>query len=226
MGIPVDWFDIHAAAVQAGSSVVIAVLTIALVWVTHRYADVVKQQRFDLSRPVIHPSGAPPLTESGDIDWNKSRCELQLRNIGNGIALIVCGVIFPPEPKDQVGILPARYTLWREPTIPMEPDDRAYKFQQGVTKIPGEAKIGPHTLFAPSRSTPRRPTRAESMLHGRYNTLARLTLTYEDIFRHKHAALFDYIDLYGWQSIGLISDISTSLEELDRKTDWSSSVES
>jgi len=60
------------------------------------------------------------------------------------------------------------------------------------------------------------------MLEGLYNTLARLTLTYEDIFRHKQAALFDYIDLYGWQCIALIPDIPTSLEDLDRKEDRNS----
>ena len=94
--MPADWVDMHAGAVQAGSSIVIAILTVALVWVTHRYANVVKQQRFDLSRPVIHPSGAPPLMESRDVDWNQLDCELVLRNVGSGVALVVCGVLFPP----------------------------------------------------------------------------------------------------------------------------------
>ena len=83
----------------------------------------------------------------------------------------------------------------------------------------GDAMIGPHKLFAPRRST-----RGESIRGGHYNTLARLTLTYEDIFSHKHAAVFDYIDLYKWQCVALISDISTSLEDLDQKANWSSSL--
>lgn len=50
---------------------------------------------------------------------------------------------------------------------------------------------------------------------GKYNVLARLTLTYQDIFRRKHAATFDYIDLYGWQCVALLSDIAKDLEDVN-----------
>lgn len=53
------------------------------------------------------------------------------------------------------------------------------------------------------------------MLGGQYNVLARLTLTYQDIYLRKHAAVFDYIDLYAWQCVALLTDTETDLETID-----------
>lgn len=74
----------------------------------------------------------------------------------------------------------------------------------------GDATIGGYPLYAPAK-----PTREEQMLGGHYNIVARLTLTYQDIFERKHAAVFDYIDLYGWRCIALLVDIPRDLDALD-----------
>jgi hypothetical protein len=45
--------------------------------------------------------------------------------------------------------------------------------------------------------------------------VARLTLTYQDVFRRTHAAVYDYIDLYGWQCTALLPGIAKDLEDVE-----------
>ncbi|MCL4508490.1 MAG: hypothetical protein M1296_03060 [Chloroflexi bacterium] len=68
---------------------------------------------------------------------------------------------------------------------------------------------------AAPRPAPEQPTPQERMLGGYYNSIARLTLTYQDIFMRKHAGVFDYIDHYGWQCVALLADIPKDLEDLN-----------
>jgi hypothetical protein len=53
------------------------------------------------------------------------------------------------------------------------------------------------------------------MVMGRYNIIARLTVTYEDVFKRKHAAVFDYIDVLGWYCVGLFEGTDPDLEGLN-----------
>jgi len=222
-----NWLDIHSGAIQAISTIVLVGVTFVLFLVTWTYAKAAKQQaehaerlveetqqqRFDQHRPVLHPSGTPPLTESGDVDW-QPHCELRLQNVGSGVALIVCGVLFPPEPKQPGSWLPERYTIWRESSFLPGFEGQSVKLVKGITKMNGDATIGGgYQLFAP-----RKPTRQLPM-GGQYNILARLTLTYKDIFMHKHGAVFDYIDPYGWQCVDLLSNIPKDLEDIDQEAD-------
>jgi hypothetical protein len=119
-------------------------------------------------------------------------------------------VLFPPEGQSTPGQLPPRYTLWREPSL--RPGmSRRVKLETGATVMNGDAMIGGYQLFAP-----RKPSLGE-MHGGRYNVLARLTLTYQDIYARRHAAIFDYVDLYGWQCIGVPTEVSQDLESVDRE---------
>ena len=56
------------------------------------------------------------------------------------------------------------------------------------------------------------------MLAGKYNIVGRLTLTYSDVFGRRHAAIFDYIDIHGWQLAEFAADLEENLEDLDAKT--------
>jgi hypothetical protein len=182
-----NWLDANAGAIQGLGTIVLVVVTGILVWVTWTYAKAAKQQaeqaakqvtemqqqRFDQQRPVLHPSGDPPLTQDRNVDWwnTQTGCPILLRNVGSGVALIVCGVLFPPQPESPPKTLPPRYTVWREsPLLPAA--ERSLKLEVGKTKMNGDATIDGHSLFAP-----RKPTQQEMMIEGRYNVLARLTRT-------------------------------------------------
>jgi hypothetical protein len=180
-----------------------------LVAETKRLADASRDELFDAHRPVIFPSGKLPLTYRYQLDWDRHTYEVTLQNAGAGVALTICGVLFPPKPSQPSSTLPRRYTLWREaPLLPAAPG-RAIQMEMGRTIVNGDVTIDTYTLYAPER-----PTHQDSMSNC-YNVVARLTLTYQDIFRRKHASVFDYIDLYGWQCVALLTDVSKDLEELD-----------
>lgn len=224
--MPTNWLDAHAGAVQGMSTIVLVAVTIALVWVTRTYAEAAKrqaeqserqveetrQQRFDQHRPVVHPSGSLPLTNNSSVDWSQLDFELLLRNVGTGVALTLCGVLFPPEPEAPPSTLPPRYTMWRESPLLPGTDGRSGKLATGGTIMNGDATIDGHRLFAP-----RKPTYQEMTKCGKYNVLARLTLTYEDIFKRKHAAIYDFIDIHGWQCVALLPGILEDLEDVDRE---------
>jgi hypothetical protein len=217
-----------AGAIQAASTIVLVIVTVYLFRVTRTYADSAErqaqqakrhveesqQQRFDQHRPVVVPVGDLALNQDDLLDWFAQGYDVHLQNVGGGAALVVCAVMFPPEgtfPRDP---LAQRYTLWREPALLPEELPQRFKLERGRTKMDGDARIGDHRLYAPKR-----PTRDERTLGGQYNFLARLTLTYGDIFMRKHAAVYDYIDLYGWQCVALLADVATDLEDIDQAAD-------
>jgi hypothetical protein len=228
VAVLIDVLDTHAGAIQAVSTVVLVVITGFLFWVTRAYARSAQRQaeeaknqvaetqrqRFDQHRPVVHPVGSLPLNEHDRLEWGPAAYDLQLQNVGTGVALIVCGVLFAPEGLFPPNLLSTRYTVWRESAIlPGEPP-RTVKLLIGKTKMEGDTTIGGYRLFAP-----RLPTQEERMMGGHYTVVARLTLTYQDVFMRKHAAVYDYIDLYGWQCVALMSDVPQDLEDMSQEVD-------
>lgn len=142
------------------------------------------------------------------MDWSKLK-SIELQNVGTGVALAICAVLFGPEPETRPTTLPIHYMIWREPPLLPGSPGRRVEMERGRTVLKGDATIGGHRLFAP-----RTPSRQERMRYDRYNVVARLTLTYQDIFRRKHAAVYDYIDLWGWQCTALLSGIAKDLEDV------------
>lgn len=184
------------------------------VQVSQKQANLALEALYDSHRPLICPSGTLPITE-GNLDWNLKEYEVALQNVGSGIALNVCGVMMSPRPTIPPHMLEPRYTLWREPRILSNAPEKPYKMRLGVVTISGEAEIGKekkYTLFAPQK-----PTDLQLRLDMAYNIIARLSLTYQDIFGWKHASIYDYIDLYGWQHVASIPKIAIDLEDLERQ---------
>lgn len=223
----------NAGAIQSFSSIVLTIATAFLVIITFIYTKAAKrqahqaerqvaetrEQRFDEFLPVLHPFGNIPIDVDG-VDWNKPEMNIQLRNVGRGVALIVCGVLFPPKPETPSKDVIRRYTIWRETPFLPEAHSRIVTLKQGKTIMGGDITIGKYTLFAQKK-----PSRQEMMVASKYNIVARLTLTYQDIFRRKHAAVFDYIESYGWQCIGLLSNIAKDFEDIDEESHaWASSA--
>jgi hypothetical protein len=219
-----EWLNYNAGAIQALCTIVLVLFTGLLFWVTRTYALAAqrqaeesgrqvaetKEQRFDQHRPALHPVGNLALTESRLVNWYEASLDLPIQNVGTGVALVVCGILFPPEGAGRPGLLPQRYSAWRESAVLPGQGVRSIRFLQGVTKTNGDETIGNYRLSAPEA-----PTHEKLMFGLQYNILARLTLTYQDIFMRKHAAMFDYIDIYGWQCVALLPDIPRDLDEIE-----------
>ena len=72
----------------------------------------------------------------------------------------------------------------------------------------GEATIGGYTLYAPLV-----PSAAERWQKGSPIAVARLTITYHDIFGHKHATIFDYMAWRQWRYVAFLRNIREDLED-------------
>lgn len=185
---------------------------------SQRQTRLAVEAQYDRYRPLLYPSGnignIPLGKDDGQrvIDWNRGPWGVELQNAGAGIAVVICGVFFGQKPAQEEKTLSPRYTLWRE--RPLHPDEsvRTARLEIGKTMLHGDTEIKGYTLYAPPA-----PSLMEMQQDGKPYVVARLTLTYRDIFGRKHASISDYHDLYGWQPVVFLSDISDDLEDLDRR---------
>ena len=210
-----------ATLVTAGTAVGVIIISRSQVAISQRQVEASQEQARlasetlrDLHRPIICPSGTLPGTE-GNLDWNRAEYEVLLQNVDSGIALNICGVMLPPKSAIPQYMLEPRYTLWRLPNLPTNTPSQPFKLLKGVVTISGNSTIdkeNQRSLFAPSK-----PSDLDLRVGTAYNIIARLTLTYQDIFGFKHAGIFDYIDLYGWQHVASIPNISVELEDLQHQ---------
>lgn len=221
-----DFLQTYSAAVQAASGAISVVVTVVLVVVTivyvkaaqkqathaHNQVDELKKQRYDLQRPVVLPIGELQLPDKFHLDLAATKYDIKLQNVGPGVALIVCGVLFPPAPTEPPRILPTRYTLWRDAPLMPGDEPRPATLEIGKTLMDGAATLEGYQLYAPEK-----PTRWGLSMEGKYNVVARLSLTYEDSLGQKHAGIYDYVDLYGWQRVALIGNIEKDLEQIDNE---------
>jgi hypothetical protein len=171
-----------------------------------------QEQIYAQHRPILIPSGDLPVIELGmGIDWSKREWPISLQNVGTGVALHIKGVLLGAKPT-RPATLNERYALWDQP--PILPGAQSQKeMQQGMTAVPGDRKIGGYTLFA--SDPPRDHMQAMSMPW----VLARLTLTYHDVYGRKHATIFEYTQSHGWNG-GMntfLVNIDWDLEELNTR---------
>lgn len=228
-----DWSALLTAlatSVAAGAAVVVIFVSRNQVAIAQKQVTVAQQQMqisqqqaslaletlHDLHRPMVCPSGTLPRT-GGDLDWNLKEYGVTFQNVGSGIALNVCAVMMPPKPTTPQYILSPRYTVWRLPHLLPNAPEHQLNMGLGVLSINGDATIdqeNQRALYAPSK-----PSDLDLRVGRGYNIIARLTLTYQDIFGFKHAGIFDYIDLYGWQHVASLAKIQVDLEDLQHQRD-------
>jgi hypothetical protein len=150
------------------------------------------------------------------INWNeREQPSIVIRNEGTGIATNVWGVLMHPDPVPALHFLYSSHlktpipsgegrgldliksrTLLNSSDRIVDLDDRTNLCTLGVPKdLALEDNIDPRD---------RRDRR-----------IARLTLTYHDIFRRKHASIFDYTVIGNWVCVALIPNIEHDLGEID-----------
>jgi hypothetical protein len=147
-------------------------------------------------------------------DRSLTYATIAIRNSGPGIALNIWGVVFEAEPE----LVVHKQTGQRHShhyALPLEPGkDIKVEWTAGGLPMNGDAEIGAtirYKLFAPGK-----PTSAESQ-HGETEKVARLTLTYSDIFGRKHAAVYDFTAQNQWETVAYLRNIAKDLSDLERE---------
>jgi hypothetical protein len=168
------------------------------------------EAQHDRYRPLVYPTGNIPATDDGRyVDWGRGRWGVDLKNAGAGVALTICGVFFGPKPTRPDHAKTERYTLWRDQPLLAQEQRSAAPMEFGASMVSGHDIIDSHTLYAPPEPT------YDEMLQGTPWVVARLTLTYRDIFGRKHASISDYHQLHGWQPVAFLANITDDLIDLD-----------
>lgn len=162
---------------------------------------------YALNRPILVPRS--DFTAEEPFDWNVQGRGCDIQNAGNGVALNVFGVIFPP------AALQSQPRYWTRPPFPILSHKRANVwFEQGGTLLSRHHQIGPHPLFVPDDRAPEQGV--PNFYRRGPRCQARLTLTYTDIFGRRHASIFDYTIMHKWECVAILDDIPQTLDEMDR----------
>jgi len=161
-----------------------------------------QQERFTEHRPLLIPEGAPKFQRVKPLFLNRTTNEqrISIHNVGLGVALNVASVLYG-EPYNRPYI---HWTCWLGVPVAAGMVMKAvHKLGWGLFDEE-TMRIGSYTLNAPE------PERNLTLP----NTLAHITITYRDIFRRKHASIFDYVETVGWQFVDFPEDIPQDLYDL------------
>jgi hypothetical protein len=205
--------------VAALGATIAAIGAVVLLVYARRQAREMVEARYALSRPLVIPTGKPPLRGQGEVygtqwfDLVAPPNQPIFRNIGPGPALNVWCVMFGPRPSEPEHEVAQRRTAWVDVPIPAGEEHLA-DCEQGRTTLDGNATLDgnpAHTLYAPTE-----PDQQDVMLRGVTHILARYTITYHDIFGQRHAAIFDFTFQHRWLCVGFFQ-IERDIEELNRE---------
>ncbi len=173
-----------------------------------------EESRYLAQRPVVYP--VEPLAEdmmpadsaSLTLVWDRRECAVVLANAGGGIATELCGVLMGPDARPVVN---PRYTLWK--AVPLRPTDAPVSMTMigSASKVGGAACIGSRSLEPPLP-----PSLDDMAWRATPYVIARLTLTYRDVFGCKHASMVDYTSMQRWENAVFLPNITQDLEDLER----------
>jgi hypothetical protein len=197
--------------------------TVALARYGYKQNKQAAQLRYDQARPVLYPvalsSSQGVIDPCGNVDWRlRDTAILEVHNAGTGAAFNVAALLLgPPAP------LPGqddRFTGWHAmPIPPGPPGGQLFTFGVYQIRLDGGSVIDPaasidcegtrHHLHAPA------PASAPTVNTGVVCYILRLTLTYEDVYRRRHAAIFDCTRDQRWHRVATCEDIKQDLHALD-----------
>ncbi len=167
---------------------------------------------YTLNRPILAPR-MPLSLRNNDLDWDSQHYTVKVRNVGTGVALNVWGVLLPPKQAETVDP-PRQYCLRSHAPISQEDKDIDIYFLEekifrGDETIANRSETTQqYSLCPPSLNLP------QDSLDGRYEYVARLTLTYRDVFARKHASIYDHTDRHRWKFVAHLDDIRNDLEDM------------
>lgn len=218
--------------VQAVAALGTFAAVIVAVWQGIKEGQRSSQLRHDDVRPVIvivSPPEQMPLQNDRYLDWEHGQPEIEIRNVGKGIALNIRSVIYGPQAvagkshgnewayfsEDRE----KHWYYWTADVVPQGgPKHLSYKFADPVyspVKFSEKhkyikAKGKRHYSFnAPKQ--PLAPANQEEC------HVCRVIITYQDIFHRKHASIIDLVVQRGWKewsTVALLDNVKTELHEL------------
>jgi len=167
-----------------------------------------QNQTFNQARPIL----LPPTNITGIlkndagnnfVKWGEGQAVIgSLQNIGVGPAFNVYGVFFPP-PFNKTPPWNEKYVIWNYDFLPAGETGKDIKLSQG-SSIRSESTFNGHVLYVPD----------DAQHIGR---IARLTLTYHDIYGRKFASIYDYQNILGWICVTHLEGVEYDLQELDER---------
>jgi hypothetical protein len=178
-----------------------------------RVRDEARQQfletQYNTSRPLLVPA-VPDLTEQYEaeepitFDWESDTSFVTIQNVGTGIATDIWIALLPPAPLPEgtshyVSRLGSPLAAGSNPV-------RVYLRQETVLFREGN-RLGAYALAVPSARDNDLSERADRFL-------ARLSITYHDIFGRKHASIFDLNDRNLWVNVAFLAAISHDLGDI------------
>ena len=199
-----------ASRVNATAGIAVAAATVLLAIVTYfgiRASQLqARDAQYASARPILVPVG---MTTRDEI-WQDAYRDLDIRNVGAGVALNVSGVILPPL-KESLGVPPQ---LSMQSTTPIAPYTTAtVRFHHGGTMFVVNDHIAGIQMGVPQAIAPEKGF--PSPYNRRYRAEARLTLTYTDVFSRKHVAIYDLDTMDHWASVAILEDIPADIDDMD-----------
>jgi len=168
---------------------------------------------YALSYPILAPR-TPLSLRNNDLDWDSQHYTVRIKNVGTGVALNVWGVLLPPKQAEPVDH-PRQYCLRSHTPVSQGDKDIDTYFLSGEILFRSDEMIEnrdgtteQYTLCPPSVDLP--PDGAD----GQNGYVARLTLTYRDVFGKKHASIYDHTNRHRWKFVVHLDDIRNDLEDM------------
>jgi hypothetical protein len=167
-----------------------------------------EKEIFNKSMTVKDPSTGKPVerqlyTSEGRIDWSwPYPISIDLRNMGNGPALNLHGILYGNEDSNQ-----SQFVSWDN--IPVEaksPIAVELRHPSDLSLFHGDRVNDKHVLYDKSSDLP---------TNSWFSRIARLTLTYYDLFGTKYVSAFHYTIEHRW--IHVVTEEITSNPAYDLK---------
>ncbi|HML24785.1 MAG TPA: hypothetical protein PKD09_24235 [Aggregatilinea sp.] len=195
-----------AVRMNAIAGILVAAGTLVLALITHRSIEETKKandaQIKRAQRPLLVPKRDLPVQFLDNIT---SGIPLDIQNVGTGVATNIWGVLAPHSTQNLQNppyLLSVRYPL----PLPHS-ETTTMNFEQGGITHFDQDQICDKPLFLPANPSSKHPYAQRFV--------ARLTLTYRDIFGDKHSSTFDLTQNHVWVQLAICNEISKDLEEVD-----------
>lgn len=238
-----NWNDPNQIAIFAGwgqwaGAIGSFLAVVVAIWISLRSSKESqrqsKQTRYDAARPVVVISEGPfhsrdqqlgsekysKISIQADkpswIDWSIPCHQVTLKNVGTGTAFNVISVLFGPEALNDDGksLDASQNDHWQHKFTTMAVNDKQegkyWVFKKEYTRL--KQHLGTHSLLAPAQPL---IDPSEKLIHYDLPYVCRVTTTYHDVFKRKHASIFD-LDIQGnWVMKAILEDIPKDIYDLE-----------
>lgn len=205
------WYSlVDSNRLSAVAGILVAVATLGLTCITFYQAQLLRIQAIETQQSAYRPLLAP----EGDIPrnglWEKQEFTLSIRNVGAGVATNIRGVILPP--KKDLKYIPPQFSVRIPSPLPINQSTNAV-FIVGGTMLAERDMISGCPVCVPQDRAPESSMPDSADLRDR--CIARLTLTYTDIFGIKHASVFDITTSGIWIGVAYLQHITKDIGDIN-----------